>query len=94
VKAIPTLLRAYQRVLEAHGIERYTAKRISLALLLDIGTMPSPTPSELRQFQEDERACSLMNQGVPAEVIALRAGCSRSTVYKRVNRALDLKRTA
>lgn len=89
---LPAFLTLMQHILEAQGIEPHKAKKAVSAMLSEPGGIPIPSIGEIQQARNDARALDLMNQDVPAEVIARRVGCSRATVYRRANRALKLKR--
>jgi len=93
---LPEFLALVHPALKAEGIdiEPKKAKRAVLAMLSKLGGIPIPSPMEAQQALEDARTLELKNQGISVEKIALRLGCNRATIYRRLNRALKLKLTA
>jgi len=80
--------------LERLGVDTETAKRAALSVLLELDRVPIPRPLEVEQMRTDQRALQLSNQGLPPVIVALRGGCDEATVYRRIQRARSLKRTA
>lgn len=81
-------------VLEGFGMAPEKAREAALELLVKIDQAPIPSPHDVAQLRRDFRVLKLLEQSVPAEVVAIRLGCDRSTVYRAQARARALKRAA
>ena len=82
-----------RRVLEAY-LPPEEARQAALELLVKIDQAPIPSCHEVARIRRDWRIRELLNQGVPADVVALRLDCDRSTVYRAQARARALRLVA
>ena len=68
------------------------AARAAIPIFLSLEDAEIPTGREFETIRRDLRILEFVRQGVSAEVVALRIGCDRATVYRAQTRALALKR--